>query len=122
MLASATSALGRRDILRARFSVFNGKSRIACLLATLLAPVAHALSDVGSLDQTNPGDVIVTSFTLVAPGAQHSRGRMFTRLMTCLIASLGIAFAAIAEEIKVLAPNAAKESVTEAISVFEKTT
>lgn len=47
---------------------------------------------------------------------------MFARLITCLIASLGLTFAAIAEEIKLLAPNAAKESVTEAISVFEKTT
>jgi molybdate transport system substrate-binding protein len=47
---------------------------------------------------------------------------MFTRLVTCLIASLGFTFAATAAEIKVLAPNAAKESVTEAISIFEKTT
>lgn len=47
---------------------------------------------------------------------------MFTRLATCLIASLGFTFAAMAAEIKVLAPNAAKESVTEAISIFEKTT
>jgi molybdate transport system substrate-binding protein len=46
---------------------------------------------------------------------------MFARL-TCLIASLGLAFAATAAEIKVLAPNAAKESVTEAISAFEKAT
>jgi molybdate transport system substrate-binding protein len=47
---------------------------------------------------------------------------MFTRLVTCLIASLGFAFAAMAAEIKVLAPNAAKESVTEAVSIFERTT
>jgi molybdate transport system substrate-binding protein len=47
---------------------------------------------------------------------------MFVRLTTCLIASFGLAFAAMAAEIKVLAPNAAKESVTEAISLFEKTT
>ena len=47
---------------------------------------------------------------------------MFTRLVTCLIVSLGFAAAARAAEIKVLAPNAAKESVTEAILIFEKTT
>jgi len=46
---------------------------------------------------------------------------MFARL-ACFIASLGFAFAAMAAEIKVMAPNAAKESVTEAISVFEKAT
>ena len=47
---------------------------------------------------------------------------MAARLITCLIASLGFTFAAVAEEIKVFAPNAAKESVSEAITVFEKTT
>jgi len=47
---------------------------------------------------------------------------MFTRLVTCLIASLGFTFPAMAAEIKVLAPNAAKESVTEAVSTFEKAT
>lgn len=47
---------------------------------------------------------------------------MFTRLVTSLIVSLGFAAAATAAEIKVLAPNAAKESVTEAILIFEKTT
>jgi molybdate transport system substrate-binding protein len=46
---------------------------------------------------------------------------MFARL-ACLIASMGLAFAAMAAEVKVLAPNAAKESVTEAISAFEKAT
>jgi len=46
---------------------------------------------------------------------------MISRL-ACFIASLGFAFAATAADLKVLAPNAAKESVTEAISVFEKTT
>ena len=47
---------------------------------------------------------------------------MFTRLVTCLIASVGFTFAAMAAEIKVLAPNAAKDSVTEAILIFEKAT
>jgi molybdate transport system substrate-binding protein len=47
---------------------------------------------------------------------------MFVRLITCFIASLSFTFAAMATEIKVLAPNAAKESVTEAIAVFEKAT
>lgn len=46
---------------------------------------------------------------------------MIARL-ACVISFLGIAFAASAAEIKVLAPNAAKESVTEAISSFEKAT
>lgn len=46
---------------------------------------------------------------------------MFARFTTCLVVSLGLAFAAMAAEIKVLAPNAAKESVTEAISIFERT-
>jgi hypothetical protein len=40
---------------------------------------------------------------------------MFTRLLTCLVASLIFTFAAMAAEIKVLAPNATKESVTGAI-------
>lgn len=47
---------------------------------------------------------------------------MFARLITSLIASFGLAFVAAAAEIKVLAPNAAKASVAEAISLFEKTT
>ncbi len=47
---------------------------------------------------------------------------MFARLVPCLIASLGFTFSAMAAEIKVLAPNAAKESVTEAVSTFEKAT
>ena len=47
---------------------------------------------------------------------------MFTRLVTGVIASLCFAAAAVATEIKVLAPNAAKDAVTEAISIFEKTT
>ncbi len=47
---------------------------------------------------------------------------MLARIATCLVASFGFAVTAIAAEIKVLAPNAAKESVTEAISLFEKTT
>ena len=46
---------------------------------------------------------------------------MFGRF-TCFVASLSFALVANAAEIKVLAPNAAKESVTEAISVFEKAT
>lgn len=45
---------------------------------------------------------------------------MVTRVVTGLIASLGLSIAAMAAEIKVLAPNAAKASVTEAISIFEK--
>jgi molybdate transport system substrate-binding protein len=47
---------------------------------------------------------------------------MFARLATVLIASLGLVCPALAAEIKMLAPNAAKEAVTEAVSVFEKTT
>lgn len=47
---------------------------------------------------------------------------MLGRIATCLIASLGLACSAMAADIKVLAPNAAKESVSEAISVFEKAT
>ncbi len=47
---------------------------------------------------------------------------MFRRIAMSLLASLGLACPAIAADIKVLAPNAAKESVVEAISVFEKTT
>ena len=43
-----------------------------------------------------------------------------TRIGTCLLASLGLACSALAAEITVLAPNAAKESVSDAISVFEK--
>jgi molybdate transport system substrate-binding protein len=39
-----------------------------------------------------------------------------------LLAALGLACSAMAAEIRVLAPNAAKESVSEAISVFEKAT
>ena len=38
--------------------------------------------------------------------------------LACFIGSLGFAFAAAAAEIKVLAPNAAKESVTQAVSIF----
>ncbi|OYT87950.1 MAG: hypothetical protein CFE43_21560 [Burkholderiales bacterium PBB3] len=53
-------------------------------------------------------------------GANYSGERMVTRVVTGLIASLGLSIAAMAAEIKVLAPNAAKASVTEAISVFEK--
>lgn len=46
---------------------------------------------------------------------------MFARFALS-IASLGFAFAATAADLKVLAPNAAKGLVTEAISIFEKTT
>ncbi len=56
------------------------------------------------------------------PTALQHGGSMFARLVTCLIASVGLASAVMAAEIKVLAPNAAKEAVTEAISVFEKAT
>lgn len=47
---------------------------------------------------------------------------MLCRIATLLLVSLGLACSAMAAEIKVLAPNAAKESVTEAISVFEQAT
>lgn len=47
---------------------------------------------------------------------------MFARIATCLLTSLGVACSAMAADIKVLAPNAAKESVSEAISVFESAT
>ena len=45
---------------------------------------------------------------------------MFAQFV-CFIASLVFVQAAMAAEIKVFAPNAVKESVTEAISVFERT-
>lgn len=41
---------------------------------------------------------------------------------TTLLVSIGLACSATAAEIKVLAPNAVKESVSEAISVFERAT
>ena len=47
---------------------------------------------------------------------------MLCRIATLLLASLGLACSAMAAEIQVLAPNAAKESVSEAISVFERAT
>lgn len=47
---------------------------------------------------------------------------MLSRFALCFLASLGVASIAFAAEVKVLAPNAAKEAVSEAISVFEKTT
>lgn len=47
---------------------------------------------------------------------------MLARIATCLLTSLGLAFSAMAADLRVLAPNAAKESVSEAISVFEKAT
>lgn len=47
---------------------------------------------------------------------------MLARIATCLLTSLGLAFSVMAAELRVLAPNAAKESVSEAISVFEKAT
>ena len=47
---------------------------------------------------------------------------MLARTSLCLVAWIGMACAASAADIKVLAPNAAKESVSEAISVFEKAT
>ena len=47
---------------------------------------------------------------------------MFARIATCLLTLLGVACSAMAADIKVLAPNAAKESVSEAISVFESAT
>ena len=49
-------------------------------------------------------------------------GRMLCRIATLLLASLGLACSAVAAEIRVLAPNAAKESVSEAISVYERAT
>jgi len=47
---------------------------------------------------------------------------MLARIATCLLTSLGVACSAMAADLRVLAPNAAKESVSEAISVFEKAT
>ena len=47
---------------------------------------------------------------------------MFSRISVVLFASLGLACSVMAAEIIILAPNAAKESVSEAISVFERTT
>lgn len=47
---------------------------------------------------------------------------MLARIALCLLASSGVACAAMAADLRVLAPNAAKASVSEAISVFEKTT
>ena len=46
---------------------------------------------------------------------------MFKQTVIGLITTLGIASAAFGADIKVLAPNAAKEAVTEAVTVFEKT-
>lgn len=47
---------------------------------------------------------------------------MLCRIAVLLLGSLGLAYPAMGAEIKVLAPNAAKESVAEAISVFERAT
>jgi molybdate transport system substrate-binding protein len=47
---------------------------------------------------------------------------VFARIVTFLLTSLGLACFAMAADISVLAPNAAKDSVTEAIAVFEKST
>ena len=47
---------------------------------------------------------------------------MLCRIATLLLASFGLACSAIAAEIRLLAPNAAKEPVSEAISVFERAT
>ena len=47
---------------------------------------------------------------------------MLCRIAVLLLASLGLACSAMAAEIRVLAPNAARESVSEAISVFERVT
>lgn len=47
---------------------------------------------------------------------------MLGRIAVALLASLGLACSAMAAEIRVLAPNAVKESVSEAISVFERAT
>ncbi|NMG77212.1 molybdate ABC transporter substrate-binding protein [Aromatoleum diolicum] len=47
---------------------------------------------------------------------------MLRRIAVLLLASLGLACSVMAAEIRVLAPNAAKESVFEAISVFERAT
>jgi len=47
---------------------------------------------------------------------------MLCRIATLLFALLGLACPAMASEIRVLAPNAAKESVSEAISVYEQAT
>lgn len=47
---------------------------------------------------------------------------MLARIATCLLTSLGVACSAMAADVRVFAPNSAKESVSEAISVFEKAT
>lgn len=47
---------------------------------------------------------------------------MLYRVATFLLVTAGLACSAAAAELSMLAPNAAKESVVEAISVFEKTT
>lgn len=47
---------------------------------------------------------------------------MIYRFCIGLLSALGLAGAALAADLKVLAPNAAKEPVLEAIAVFEKTT
>lgn len=47
---------------------------------------------------------------------------MLCRIAMLLLASLGLTCSSMAAEIRVLAPNAAKESVSEAISVFERAT
>jgi molybdate transport system substrate-binding protein len=46
---------------------------------------------------------------------------MLARVATCLLSTLGVPCSAMAAAIKVLAPNAAKESVSEAIGMVEKT-
>lgn len=47
---------------------------------------------------------------------------MLCRIATLLLASLGLACSVMAAEVRVVAPNAVKESVSEAISVFEQAT
>ena len=47
---------------------------------------------------------------------------MFRRFAQCLLLLLSLCGAASAAEVKVLAPNAAKEAVSEAVSSFERTT
>jgi molybdate transport system substrate-binding protein len=47
---------------------------------------------------------------------------MFTRLAIVLLTAFGVSFSAYSADIKVLAPNAAKEAILEAITVFEKST
>jgi molybdate transport system substrate-binding protein len=47
---------------------------------------------------------------------------MLARIATGLLISLGVVCSTMAADLKVLAPNATKESVSEAISVFEKAT